>query len=75
MPHSAKHFAERLNQCLSETGAPQSVRERTSILNRVLDISKHQAWNLLEGQQFPDPDLLQKIAEEFEVDVRWLSGE
>lgn len=75
MQQGAKHFAERLNHCLDETGAPTQVRERSVILGKVLDISKQQAWNLLEGQQLPELTLLQKIAEEFEVDPKWLAGE
>lgn len=74
MPQSAKHFAERLNHCLNETGAPASIRERTAILSKMLDISKQQAWSFIDGQQIPDPELLQKIANEFEVDPEWLSG-
>lgn len=71
---NAKLFADRLNQCLNDTGAAASLRERSTILSRMLDISKHQAWVLLEGQQLPDTSLLEKIANEFEVDVVWLSG-
>jgi hypothetical protein len=75
VPHTAKHFAERLNNCLDDTGAPIQVRERAAILSRVLDIPKQQAWSLLEGNQLPDTNLLQRIANEFEVDPQWLSGE
>lgn len=75
MPRSAKHFAERLNNCLDETGAPFSPRERAAILSKMLDIPKQYAWSMLEGQQIPDEDLLQKIAKEFEVDPQWLVGE
>lgn len=72
---SAKHFAERLNNCLDDNGAPCAVRERSVILGKMLDIPKQQAWSLLEGHQLPDPVLLQKIAHEFEVDPQWLSGD
>lgn len=72
---SAKHFADRLNQCLDDTGAPTSLRERSTILSRMLDIPKHQAWILLEGQQLPDTALLEKIAKEFEVEINWLIGD
>jgi hypothetical protein len=70
-----KQFSQKLNQCLDDTGAPSQVRERATILNKLLDIPKHLAWRLLEGQQLPDKLLLEKIAEEFEVDIKWLSGE
>ena len=75
MQVSAKRFAEKLNQCLDQTDAPNQVRERAVILSKMLDIPKQQAWGLIEGQQVPDPALMQKIANEFEVDLKWLSNE
>lgn len=74
MTQSAKHFAEKLNRCLDETGAPASARERAAILSKMLDIPKQTAWCLVEGQQRPDPELLERIATEFEVDTKWLAG-
>lgn len=74
MPQSAKHFAERLNHCLDEVDAPAQVRERAAILSKMLDIPKHQAWVLLEGHQIPESNLLNKIAHEFDVDPKWLTG-
>ncbi|EKD70734.1 MAG: hypothetical protein ACD_46C00426G0005 [uncultured bacterium] len=75
MPQSAKHFAEKLNKCLDETDAPVQIRERAAILSKMLDISKQQAWSMLDGQQMPDQNLLHRIANEFEVDYRWLSDD
>lgn len=75
MEQSAKVFAEKLNKCLDETGAPSQIRERANILSKMLDIPKQQAWSLLDGQQLPDQTLLNTIAEEFEIDYGWLSGE
>jgi transcriptional regulator with XRE-family HTH domain len=75
VPLTAKHFAERLNTCLDDTDAPAQVRDRALILSKMLNIPKQQAWAFLEGQQIPDSDLLQHIANEFEVDPKWLSGE
>jgi hypothetical protein len=71
----AKHFAERLNSCLDDSGAPSQIRERSVVLGKMLDIPKQQAWSLLEGHQLPNQELLLKIASEFEVDPKWLSGE
>ncbi len=71
---SAKGFAEKLNYCLDQTDAPAQVRDRAVILSKMLDISKQQAWSLIEGQQIPDPTLLQKIANEFEVDPQWFAN-
>lgn len=75
MAQSAKIFSQRLNQCLDDTDAPNSIRERAVILGKMLDISKHIAWNMLEGHQLPEPEVIQHIASEFEVESKWLSGE
>ncbi len=67
----SKHFAERLNKCLDEVGAPTGPRGRSAILSKLLQIPRQQAWLLLEGHQLPDEVLLGQIAQEFEVDVSW----
>jgi hypothetical protein len=70
----AKYFAQRLNDCLDETGAPAQVRERVAILSKMLNLPKQQAWGFLEGLQLPNSEQLAQIATEFEVEVNWLSG-
>lgn len=75
MQQSAKHFAERLNKCLDDMDAPISTRDRAVILSKMLDIPKQQAWSMLEGHQMPGQELLHKIANEFEVDSKWLLNE
>lgn len=75
MHQGARHFADKLNNCLNETDAPQQIRERAAILSKLLDISKQEAWSLLEGHQVPTKDLVQRIAQEFEVDLKWLLSE
>lgn len=72
---TAKQFAERLNHCLDETGAPNHTRDRAAILSKMLDIPKQQAWAFLEGHQAPNSETLERIANEFEVSPKWLSGE
>jgi len=72
--HNAKDFAEKINKCLDESDAPALVRERAGILSKMLDIPKQQAWSILEGHIIPEHSLLQRIAVEFEVDVKWLCG-
>lgn len=72
MSHNAKEFAEKLNKCLDESDAPAPVRERASILSKMLDIPKQQAWSMLEGQILPEQSIVQRIAVEFEVDLKWL---
>ena len=74
MPQTARHFAQRLNQCLDEMDAPTNSRERAAILSKMIDIPKQQAWTFVEGQIIPDTDIVAKIANEFEVDVNWLTG-
>lgn len=71
---NAKEFATRLNASLDESEAPAQIRERSAILSKMVDIPRQQAWSLLEGHIIPSLDLLVRIAEEFEVDVHWLSG-
>lgn len=75
MQLNAKAFSQKLNHCLDETDAPASARERAMILCKMLDIPRQQAWALLEGHQVPDEELLNRIASEFEVDVKWLASE
>jgi hypothetical protein len=72
---SAKLFSDRLNQCLDDTGAPASVRERAVILSKLADIPKPLAWNLLDGHHSPNSDTVEKLASEFEVDPQWLAGD
>jgi hypothetical protein len=72
---TAKHVADTLNRCLDHIDAPNSVRERATILGKILDIPKHEARAFLEGQQIPPKDLLMRIATEFEIDPRTLSGD
>lgn len=72
--NNAKVFAARLQSCLDDTDAPIQIRERAALLSKMLDIPKHQANALLEGREFPTPELLEQIANEFEVDTKWLSG-
>lgn len=75
MPHSLRQFTERLNSCLDETGAPHPIKERAIVLSKMLDISRQQAWSLLEGHQMPNEEIILQIANEFEVDPKWLTGE
>lgn len=72
---SAKEFAERIDHCLNEAGAPLPMRERAILLSKILDTSTQQAWLFLEGQQMPDRSALERLANEFEVTPQWLSGE
>lgn len=68
----AKQLAKKLNEALDEMDAPEAIRERSVVFSKMLDIPKQDAWALLEGQQFPNNTLLQKIADELGVDTEWL---
>jgi len=69
MESSAKQLAMKVKKILDNLGAPTGSRERVSILSKLLDIPKPQAWSLLEGQAAPDPIILKKLAHEFEVNL------
>jgi hypothetical protein len=71
----ARYFADKLNDCLDDMDAPPSTRERAIILSKMLDIPKQEAFRLLQGSQPPAPELLQKLASEFDIDMKWLSGD
>jgi hypothetical protein len=64
-----KRFAESLNKSLDELEVPNQIRERAVILSKILDIPKQLAWNLLEGTQLPDDDLLSRITSELEIEA------
>jgi len=70
-----KHFAARLNKCLDELGVPTDTRDRTVILSKMLKITRQQSRMLLDGYQLPDEALLQLLAEELEVESKWLLTE
>lgn len=68
MQQSAKQLAVQVNETLNDLGVPTNNRERASILSKMLDISKQQAWGLLEGSILLDNTLLKKIASVLEID-------
>ncbi len=69
-----REFVARLKQCLDESGTPNNPRERASLLSDMLRVPKHQARAYLDGQQMPEPHMLEIIAQEFEVEAGWLAG-
>jgi hypothetical protein len=73
--HTAKSFSAKLNKCLDDLDVPENPRERASILSKMLDLPRQQAWGLIEGTLVPDEDLAARIAEEMEVELEWLFGE
>ncbi len=69
-----KLFAERLNKELDAIGAPARSIERIAVFAKLIKIPKFKAEAFLDGITVPDAQLLQQIAEEFEVDCEWLIG-
>ena len=70
MLQNAKAFANALNESLDELGAPANTKERAVVLSKMLNIPKQQAWALIEGQAFPDADLLDQITSELEINIK-----
>jgi hypothetical protein len=64
-----KQFAESLNKSLDDLEVPIQIRERAVILSKILDIPKQLAYNLLEGTQMPDADLLARITSELDIET------
>jgi hypothetical protein len=64
---NAKQIAIKVNKSLDSLGVPVNTRERATILSKLLDITKPQAWGLIEGLAFPDITVLKKLASELEI--------
>ncbi|MBA3537726.1 MAG: hypothetical protein H0T84_14140 [Tatlockia sp.] len=69
-----KLFAERLNKELDAIGAPPRSFERIEVFAKLVKIPKFKAEAFLDGITIPDAILLERIAEEFEVNPEWLMG-
>lgn len=69
MQQTAKQITDIINKSLDDLGVPAGIKDRATILSKMLQIPKQQAWGLLEGQILPDDELLQIIAAEFEIDL------
>ncbi|KTD55065.1 hypothetical protein Lsai_2657 [Legionella sainthelensi] len=69
-----KRFSERLNKELDNIGVPESSAERIEVLSKLVKIPKFKAEALLNGATNPDEELLNALAQEFEVSADWLVG-
>lgn len=69
MQQNAKQLAVQVNKTLNDLGVPMNNRERAGILSKMLDITKQQAWSLLDGNILLDNTLLKKISTELEIDI------
>ncbi|MBA2709284.1 MAG: hypothetical protein H0U57_01630 [Tatlockia sp.] len=69
-----KIFAERLNKELDGIGVPSRSIERIEAFAKMVKIPRFKAEAFLDGITVPDAQLLERFAEEFEVDSDWLIG-
>lgn len=69
-----KIFAARLNQELDNMDFPIKMDERIEAFAKFMDIQRFKAESFLNGAAIPDNELLAKLAEELEVDAKWLTG-
>ena len=72
MPH--KLFSERLNKELDAIDMPSREEERVESFAKMIKIPKFKAAAMLNGLTAPDEELLQRLAEELEVNPDWLMG-
>ncbi len=69
-----KVFSERLNQELDNIGLPQHDPERVEAFARLIKAPRFKAESILHGELMPTPEVLNKIADELEVSIEWLTG-
>jgi hypothetical protein len=68
-------FVERLNQILSEADLPKMPADRAEVFAKIFDLDVITAERIIDGLTLPTENLLNAIAEEFEVTPAWLSGQ
>ena len=69
-----KQFAERLNKGLDTIGMPTLNNERIESFAKLIKVPKFKAEAFLNGSYLPNPELMEQIARELEVDTDWLLG-
>ena len=69
-----KRFSERLNKELDNIGVPATSAERIEVLSKLIKVPKFKAEAFLNGAANPDENLLNTLAQEFEVNADWLVG-
>ncbi len=72
MPHV---FFERLHQELDQNGLPQDEKGRMEAFAKIFNFKQMQCKSILYGNVPPAPDVIEQIAEEFELDAKWLAGQ
>jgi len=68
VPNTITPLTDQINKSLDEFGVPTNEKERIAIFSKMLNISKQQAWNILEGYLIPKNELLDKIIIELEIE-------
>ncbi|MGQ3888091.1 hypothetical protein ACQUW5_03535 [Legionella sp. CNM-1927-20] len=71
---SNKRFADRLNRELDSIGVPLLANERVEVFSKLLKVPRFKAEAFLNGAAIPDPNLLNILADELEVNAEWLLG-
>lgn len=69
-----KVFSERLNTELDSIGVPTRFDERVDVFAKLVKIPRFKAEAILNGRTNPEANLLEQLAEEFEVSADWLIG-
>ncbi len=69
-----KMFAERLNAELDTMDLPTPLNERSAAVSKWLKIPVSKADSILNGM-VPEPEVVQRLADELEVTASWLIGE
>lgn len=70
-----KQFSERLNQELDKIDFPTPLDERIEAFSKLLHISRFKAETILGGHIPSETMIIDKIAEELEINRKWLLGE
>ena len=68
-------FSDRLHHELNAIGMPERYDERIETFAKVFKTPRYKAEAILNGNVKPDEQLLQKLAQELEVNADWLLGE
>lgn len=71
---SNRRFAERLNKELDGIGVPLRDDERIEVFSKLLKIPRYQAEAFLNGIVIPTSKILDRLADELEVNPDWLIG-
>lgn len=69
-----KQFADKLNKELDGIDVPSLTQERVDVLAKLLKIPRFKAEAILNGLALPDDELLNRLADELEINKEWLLG-